>query len=306
LIYCVRYNSIVRGHNLRPKNRQCINSIAIQSYYSNRNVSIKISADNIQFCGPTSEEDCAAILEIVSNHLNQALSDIEYLKENEEELNEIIDRLPDMKFKKNEFYPGIREEWIECMDGEPIDDRMREIILRIAIGSRTSKILKSRLKSVLKHLKIVNLPSEVQNGGLNIVMMKSSYRLPYAFPFIEFHQYLTTLPGLRHTVQYNPDVIQKMKIFILRYDNEYEYLDECSQDQLLPYDTCYNEESTNASVSLMDDSPFSQIETISIASTFFVNQISFSTIMLRETRSMFMAILQEFIDKHVSCFEDIE
>jgi hypothetical protein len=306
LIYCARYNSIVRGHNLRPKNRQCINSIAIQSYYSNRNISVKISSDNIQFCGPTSEDDCAHVLEIVSKHLNGALSDIQFLNENQEQLRSIIPRIPDMKFKKTEFYPGIREEWLDAIEGDPVQDRMREIILRVGIGSRTSNILKNRLNQVLRYLKGAQLPDSVVNGGLNIVMMKSSYRLPYAFPFIEFYNYLSTLPGIRYTVQYNPDVIQKMKIFILRYDNDYQYLDECDEDMLLPYDTCFNDESTSASISMMDESPFSQIETISIASTFFVNQISFSTTMLRETRSMFMSILQEFMDNHATILDELE
>lgn len=306
LIYSARYNDIVRGHNLRPSNRQCINSVAIQSYYSRRNISIKISSDNIQFCGPISEDDCQSILDMACLRLNQVLKDVEYLKNNEEEVRDFMRRCPSKSFKKSEFYPYIREEWLDSVEGEPISETLREIILRVAIGSRSTSVLITRLRSILSYIKKSDLPPRIDNGGLNIVMMKSSYRLPYAFPFIEFYAYLATIPGLRYTVQYNPDVIQKMKIFILRYDNDYQYLDECSQDQVLPYQLSYNDDGTESSMSMMEEAPWSQIETISIASTFFVNQVSFNTNMLRETRSQFLSILEDFILNHVSSYQDLD
>ena len=261
----ISYDEIIKGINLRPDGAHWEHSINLHQIFSGRNISIKISNSNIQFCGSASEDDSIDIAEDMIDRVNVARQDLNLLRVHQDEVNIIIKQLIDqpMSFTKPEYYnnPYLREGWIQ-IDNQPLKD----VILRQAIGCRSSKVLIKRLNAILATPGIIS-EEDLVIYDIVTVLMKSSFRLTYKFSLMEFDQYLRSIPGIRNTYEFNPDVKMEIKIRFVRFDDKGQRL---------------------------------QIETFTIASTFTVSQISFGLEMMIESRARFVNMINDFLKNYAT------
>ena len=261
----ISYKKIVKGINLRPDGASWEHSVNLHQIYSKRNISVKISSSNIQFCGSSSEEDSIDIAENIIDRINYARRELELLRINQNEVMQIIKQLTDepKSFTKPEYYnnPYLRNQWIDCNNSE-----LKNMILRQASGSRSSRVLAKRLNSILATPGIIS-EEELIIHDIVTVLMKSSFRLAYKFSLVELAAYLDTIPGVRNTYNFNPDVRMEIRVQLIRFNERGQRL---------------------------------HIETFTIASTFTVSQISFGLDMMRASRAQFINMINDFIKNYAT------
>lgn len=262
----IRFDKLVKGIDLRPDNLQWEHSVNIHQVYSRRNISIKISNKNIQFCGSSSERDSVEISNNIVARINQACDDLFLMRDNLAEMTVIINDLTIQarSFVKADYManPLIRDDWINTPN-QPL----KEAILRQARGTQYSRVLAKRLSAIVVTTSEIS-EDEVIIDNVVTVMMKSCFRLSHEFSLIEFDRYLDTVPGARFTRRFCPDILMELKIQFVRFDEHGER---------------------------------SQIETFTIASTFTVSQISFGLEMMIASRGQFINMINDFLANYATC-----
>jgi hypothetical protein len=261
-IVSVTYERVVKGINLRPKSNSWPHAVTLHLIYNGKNINVKISSNNAHICGCKAPTDPQDIFEAVLDIINMAIHNYQLIYDYRDEVEAFVERWADSVFH-------YKQSWFKGLGLQPEIERVIENFGRY-LGNpvKTAKLLTKVLKSPSTS---VASDYVTPSSDIRIVMMKANFRLDYMISFSEFHRFLRTLPGIRYTSIYRPDIAQSIMMF-------FPHISETDQ----------------------------QLEILTLTGTMTINQTSYNSEMMTKTRLLCLAIVDDFISRHTSSYEIIE